>query len=645
MMCTKSLSCILCGQPNFPTIDALRVSLLKVTARPLKCPICGDELLGLDKLTIHLFGHSLLEDQQTEHVPVDQGTKDDTSSQSNTTFASSSFKTLRKVRKKVAHEAEARHLNGSDGPACSTMSPALEKSQVGPSNANHCSECDVVFRNSALLKMHREVFHDSTNIATTTTQVGVYDKRFHCHICPKEFKMKGSLKIHMRVVHDAGSKKLCLDSDSAATLSRAIESSSHMATDACLATGVNSLGNPSASVAQANGPTMVPIQMLFQPQLSPANDAVPLPPEPHIIQIIDPRQLAQVVYLPPNAGSQQVSLPTQPSTHNAGVSQQARESFSLPSSPQQQHQQQPHDNAKQWECEVCRKSFTTKYFLKKHNRLHTGEMPYTCGICKKSFTFQQSYHKHLLYHSDEKPHVCSVCNRAFKELSTLHNHQRIHSGEKPFACETCGKCFRQRVSYLVHRRIHTGLMPYKCSGCDKSFRYKVSQRTHKCPASPPGTVVRKTGDLLQKLLQSSSILPEASPSSMQQQPKEPIFMEGSLPCNAITESTEEEDKQTADYVNRTLDELVKGTYDKLDISNASSPSLLYDPQLQPQSTLYSDAGIANQLRSLADQPQAQSSANSETNFPRIESLCLLSPSAFDNGQLEDLEGLKLDNGW
>ncbi|KAK9680134.1 Zinc finger, C2H2 type [Popillia japonica] len=29
---------------------------------------------------------------------------------------------------------------------------------------------------------------------------------------------------------------------------------------------------------------------------------------------------------------------------------------------------------KQWVCDVCSKQFTTKYFLKKHKRLHTGKL-------------------------------------------------------------------------------------------------------------------------------------------------------------------------------------------------------------------------------------------------------------------------------
>ncbi|KAF4532900.1 hypothetical protein B566_EDAN001504, partial [Ephemera danica] len=157
------------------------------------------------------------------------------------------------------------------------------------------------------------------------------------------------------------------------------------------------------------------------------------------------------------------------------------------------------DLNKAYECEVCFKRFTTKYFHKKHQRLHTGERPYTCGTCGKTFAFQQSFHKHLLYHTSAKPHSCAECGQAFKELSTLHNHQRIHTGERPFVCETCGKAFRQRVSYLVHRRIHTGVLPYKCSACNKSFRYK-----------PPGNVIRQS-ELVQRLLmKAASSLPEVA---------------------------------------------------------------------------------------------------------------------------------------
>lgn len=53
-------------------------------------------------------------------------------------------------------------------------------------------------------------------------------------------------------------------------------------------------------------------------------------------------------------------------------------------------------------------------------------------------------------------------------------------------------------------------MPYQCTACAKSFRYKVSQRTHKCPAQPPGQVVRQSGELLQKLLLNSSLIAQES---------------------------------------------------------------------------------------------------------------------------------------
>ena len=48
-------------------------------------------------------------------------------------------------------------------------------------------------------------------------------------------------------------------------------------------------------------------------------------------------------------------------------------------------------------------------------------------------------------------------------------------------------------------------MPYKCTECGKCFRYKVSQRSHKCS----GVLVKQPGELIQKLMQNSLILPQS----------------------------------------------------------------------------------------------------------------------------------------
>lgn len=58
-MCARLLTCPLCSQPGFLTLDALRAGLVSVATRPLICPVCNEVLLGIDKLTIHLFSHTI----------------------------------------------------------------------------------------------------------------------------------------------------------------------------------------------------------------------------------------------------------------------------------------------------------------------------------------------------------------------------------------------------------------------------------------------------------------------------------------------------------------------------------------------------------------------------------------------------------
>lgn len=162
-----------------------------------------------------------------------------------------------------------------------------------------------------------------------------------------------------------------------------------------------------------------------------------------------------------------------------------------------------------------------------------------------------------------------------------------------------------------------------------STPFKVSQRTHKCPAQPPGTVIRQTGDLLQKLLQSSAILPtlQEQPSTASPPPAPPSSVE-----TVVEQTLDDEDdaNKSEDYINRTLDELLKESYDKMGISG-------------DQSQLYAamDGGSGG---------SSSSGVGGESSMlvPRIENLCLMSPGArgdlmsFDGESMEVIDSYKLD---
>lgn len=162
--------------------------------------------------------------------------------------------------------------------------------------------------------------------------------------------------------------------------------------------------------------------------------------------------------------------------------------------------------------------------------------------------------------------------------------------------------------------------------------FKVSQRTHKCPAQPPGTVIRQTGDLLQKLLQSSAILPtlqeQQQPSTASPPPAPPSSVE-----TVVEPTPDDEDDATRseDYINRTLDELLKESYDKMGISGDQSQ--LYAAMDGGSGGSSSSGGVGGE---------------SSVLVPRIENLCLMSPGprgdlmSFDGESMEVIDSYKLD---
>lgn len=402
-MCSMSVLCPLCAVPSFNSIDALQQRLIKAANGPLSCPFpqCSDQFLGLDKLTIHLFNHTSMMNSPEPVPPTIAALTPTVAVAPAAPVVVSSTSTATQLATAPSKRRGKKSRSKAAVEPASISTPATAPVPTTP--PARCDICEFSFRNDELRNIHFRLVHENAD-GTMKLAAGQQQEPYKCHLCSKTFRMKGSLRVHLKVLHTKGGT--LSNSSNPASIG------SSQAGDACGASSSATIINPKPKIsicdrirhkeamASSNANGISAVGNIGNSTTSGGNSNQPYALSGAIGML-----------------KQEITTPTDASAATTEYG----------SSP------------KNWECDVCAKLFTTKYFLKKHKRLHTGEMPYTCQFCARTFTFQQSYHKHLLYHSEVKPHACTICGRAFKELSTLHNHQRIHSGEKPFKCEVCGK--------------------------------------------------------------------------------------------------------------------------------------------------------------------------------------------------------------
>lgn len=288
MCSTTVLPCPLCCQPNFPSVDSLRISLVNVTNRPLSCPICNDVLLGLDKLTIHLFSHTIdcagVTQTASVAIPCEQRIEPAAPSRQDDTVMTHT--------EPIKSEEKTAAVPSNEFDISYTAMIVVEP---------QCDLCGFSFRNQELQHMHMKLVHEidvddgdrayNNNPKSPDDRTSLKSSTFQCHLCSKFFKTKGSLRVHLRVVHFFGIPPIGIDIDTVA------EDGSDTMTI--------------STAEQSESSTME------------AADAI----------------LGDIE-----------SAASSPTTATIGVNAEA----------------------KPWECDICAKSFTTKYFLKKHKRLHTG---------------------------------------------------------------------------------------------------------------------------------------------------------------------------------------------------------------------------------------------------------------------------------
>src|SRR5687767_6081379 len=95
------------------------------------------------------------------------------------------------------------------------------------------------------------------------------------------------------------------------------------------------------------------------------------------------------------------------------------------------HEKSVHFGERLHVCSLCDKSFTSKQWLKIHEKIHDGELDFECDHCSKLFATQWSLNIHVeRRHSDERPHACKTCKKRSEERRVGKEHTVVHEASQ-----------------------------------------------------------------------------------------------------------------------------------------------------------------------------------------------------------------------
>ena len=109
-------------------------------------------------------------------------------------------------------------------------------------------------------------------------------------------------------------------------------------------------------------------------------------------------------------------------------------------------------------CSVCGQNCKTITLLEKHNyAMHVGMKNYECDFCRKLFSSKGNLQNHLEIHHLGKKVECTYCMKLFS-AKTLEDHiKEVHLQTRLNKCNFCQKLYRYRSGLNAHLRSESHL--------------------------------------------------------------------------------------------------------------------------------------------------------------------------------------------
>lgn len=129
-------------------------------------------------------------------------------------------------------------------------------------------------------------------------------------------------------------------------------------------------------------------------------------------------------------------------------------------------------------CEICDKSFSSKYTLNSHQKIHAErQRTHKCECGKNFLTAAHLTNHQKTVHKSERHYTCSSCSKTFKSLNNLLTHEVIHL-DKSFLCRFCEKTFSRLQDVKIHEKIHKNQKDFVCQQCSKAFSQQSNLLSH-----------------------------------------------------------------------------------------------------------------------------------------------------------------------